>query len=430
MTVYVLFLIVGLGLGSVYAALALGLVVTYKGTGVINFAQGAMAMWGAFVYDELRKSGDLVFVVGRVHVSDSVPVAVALGIASSAAIGGLAHLLVFRPLRRAPALAKIVASLGLLATLQALVTIRFGSTPRAVKPVLPTDNVELGSLVFSVDRIYLSGLVIALALGAWAVLRFTRHGTAIRAAAEDERSAEVLGYAPQRLAAASWIVGAAIGGAVAICAAPSTTLDASSYALYVVPALAAALLGQLSSIGLAVGAGLAFGAVQSELTYLGTKSWWPSWAAAGVSDVLPLLVVIVALFVVGKNLPTRSSAIAPDLPAAFVPTLRPALMVAGRRRGDRGIGADGRHVPLRHHHVDDHGDRQLVARPADRIRRPGLAGPGGVRRDGRIHHVPAGDGGRHPVPVLARARRAGRERRRTGRSRCPRCACAARSSRS
>ena len=166
MTVYVLFLIVGLGLGSVYAALALGLVVTYKGTGVINFAQGAMAMWGAFVYDELRKSGDLVFVVGRVHVSDSVPVAVALGIASSAAIGGLAHLLVFRPLRRAPALAKIVASLGLLATLQALVTIRFGSTPRAVKPVLPTDNVELGSLVFSVDRIYLSGLVIALALGA------------------------------------------------------------------------------------------------------------------------------------------------------------------------------------------------------------------------------------------------------------------------
>jgi branched-chain amino acid transport system permease protein len=328
-TVYVLFLIVGLGLGSVYAALALGLVVTYKGTGVINFAQGAMAMWGAFVYDELRKSGDLVFVVGRVHVSDAVPVAVALGIVSSAAIGGLAHVLVFRPLRRAPALAKIVASLGLLATLQALVTIRFGSTPRAVKPVLPTDNVELGSLVFSIDRVYLSGLVVVVALGAWAVLRFTRHGTAIRAAAEDERSAEVLGYAPQRLAAASWVVGAAIGGAVAICAAPSTTLDASSYALYVVPALAAALLGQLSSVGLAVGAGLAFGAVQSELTYLGTKSWWPSWAAAGVSDVLPLVVVIVALFVVGKNLPTRSSAIAPDLPAAFVPTLRPALLIAG-----------------------------------------------------------------------------------------------------
>ncbi len=327
MTVYLLFLIVGLGLGSVYAALALGLVVIYKGTGVINFAQGAMAMWGAFVYDEMRKSGDVVFIVGRVHVSDSAAAAVTVGILSSAAIGGLAHLLVFRPLRRAPALAKIVASLGLLATLQALVTIRFGSTPRAVKPLLPTDTVDFGSLVFSVDRIYLTGIVVVLAFGAWAVLRFTRHGTAVRAAAEDERSAEVLGYSPQRLAAASWVIGAAIGGAVAICAAPSTTLDSTSYALFVVPALAAALLGQLSSVGLAVTAGLAFGAIQSELTYLGTKSWWPSWAAAGVSDVLPLLVVIVALFVVGKNLPTRSSAVAPDLPAAFVPTFRPSVMV-------------------------------------------------------------------------------------------------------
>ncbi len=68
MSVYLLFLIVGLGLGALYAALALGLVIVYKGTGVINFAQGAMAMWAAFVYDEVRKSGDLVFVFGRVHV--------------------------------------------------------------------------------------------------------------------------------------------------------------------------------------------------------------------------------------------------------------------------------------------------------------------------------------------------------------------------
>ena len=55
MSVYVLFLIVGLGLGALYAALALGLVLVYKGTGVVNFAQGAMAMWAAFVYDEVRK---------------------------------------------------------------------------------------------------------------------------------------------------------------------------------------------------------------------------------------------------------------------------------------------------------------------------------------------------------------------------------------
>jgi branched-chain amino acid transport system permease protein len=152
-TIYVVLLIVGLGLGAVYAALALGLVVIYKGTGIVNFAQAAMAMWGAFVYDEMRKTGDVVFIAGRVHLTDATPVAVAAGILSSALIGAIAHVLVFHPLRRAPALAKVVASLGLLVTLQALVAIRFGSTPRSVPPVLPSRTVPLGNLVFPVDRI-------------------------------------------------------------------------------------------------------------------------------------------------------------------------------------------------------------------------------------------------------------------------------------
>jgi branched-chain amino acid transport system permease protein len=323
MSVYVLFLIVGLGLGALYAALALGLVLVYKGTGVVNFAQGAMAMWAAFVYDEVRKSGDLIFIVGRVHVGTSTALAVVLGILSSGAIGGICHLLVFRPLRRAPVLAKVVASLGLLVTLQALVSVRFGATPRRVRPVLPTDKVHFGGLTFSIDRIYLTGLVVALAAAVWAVLRFTRWGTAMRAAAENERSAEVLGYSPQALAAASWVASAALTGAIAILASQSATLDSMSYALYVVPALAAALLGQLSSVGIAVAAGLAFGAVQSEFTYIITKSWWPDWAASGINDVLPLVVVIVALFILGKNLPTRAEATAPKLPPVFVPRWRP-----------------------------------------------------------------------------------------------------------
>ena len=329
MSVHLLFLIVGLGLGALYASLALGLVVVFKGTGVVNFAQGAMAMWAAFAYDEIRKTGDLVFVVGRVHVGSSFTTAMVLGVASGAAIGGLCHLLVFRPLRRAPVLAKVVASLGLLVTLQALVSLRFGTTPRRVAPVLPTDKVHLGGLTFSIDRVYLAAIVVALGATVWVVLRFTRWGIAMRAAAENERSAEVLGYSPQTLAAASWIVSAAITGFVAILASQSATLDSMSYALYVVPALAAALLGQFSSIAVTIGAGLAFGALQSEFTYLSSLSWWPSWAASGINDVVPLVVVIVALFVLGKNLPTRASATTPELPAAFVPRWRPLPAAIG-----------------------------------------------------------------------------------------------------
>ncbi len=332
MSVYVLFLIVGLGLGALYAALALGLVVVYKGTGVINFAQGAMAMWAAFVYDEIRKSGNLVFIVGRVHVGTSTTVAIVLGVASSAVLGWICHLAVFRPLRRAPVLAKVVASLGVLVTLQALVSVRFGATPRRVGPVLPTGKVDFAGLTFGIDRIYLTGLVVAMGAAVWAVLRFTRWGTALRAGAENERSAEVLGYSPQILAAASWVASAALTGAIAILASQSATLDSTSYALYVVPALAAALLGQLSSVAVAVAAGLAFGALQSEFTYVVNKAWWPDWAASGINDVVPLVVVIVALFVLGKNLPTRAGELAPKLPPAFVPRWRPvpaATAVAG-----------------------------------------------------------------------------------------------------
>ena len=89
MTDHLLFLIVGLGAGAAYAALAMALVTTYRGTGVINIAQGAMAMWAAFVYDELRRQGDLVLPVGRVDLGGGLQVWPALltGVAVAAAPG-------------------------------------------------------------------------------------------------------------------------------------------------------------------------------------------------------------------------------------------------------------------------------------------------------------------------------------------------------
>src|ERR671910_796098 len=139
MTDHLLFLIVGLGAGAAYAAIGMAVVTTYRGTGVINIAQGAMAMWAAFVYDELRRQGDLVLPVGRVDLGDGLATwpALAAGVAAVAVLGLLLHLVVFRPLRSAPPLAKVVASVGAAITLQALVVLRFGTGRRAVPPALP-----------------------------------------------------------------------------------------------------------------------------------------------------------------------------------------------------------------------------------------------------------------------------------------------------
>src|ERR687898_508450 len=283
MTDHLLFLIVGLGAGAAYAAIGMAVVTTYRGTGVINIAQGAMAMWAAFVYDELRRQGDLVLPVGGVDLG-----------------GGL----------------------------QALVVLRFGTGRRAVPPALPDDPVHLGSLTFSEDRIWLAALVAVIALLLWAYGRYTRTGLATRAAAESERGAILLGWSPDRLAAATWVLAAVVGGSVAMVVAPSVGLDPVSWTLMVVPGLACALVGRLTSVGVACAAGLALGAVESEITFLSSKEWWPDWATVGVAETVPLLVIVVALFVVGPRLPGRGSATVDPLPSVPTPRRRPPV-VAG-----------------------------------------------------------------------------------------------------
>ncbi len=333
--IYLQFAVVGLGLGAVYAGLGLGVVVVYTGTGVLNFAQGAMAMWGAYVFYQVETTGTLVLPVGSIPLSTTnAAVAVLAGLGSSALVGAFAYLLVFRPLRRAPVLARIVASLGLLLTLQSLVVIRFGSAPAVVNSLFPATQVSIGSLMVSQAILWVSGITVLLAVVLWLLLRFTRLGLALRAASENEQAAELLGYSPQRLGALSWIGASVLTGLVAILTASFAGLNALDYTLFIVPALAAALVGRMTSVALVTVAGLLFGSIESELTFFATKSWWPTWAATGASDVFPLLVIVVVLFVTGRRLPSRGERVLGRLPAVSLPRMRPAVSL-----GLLGVGA-------------------------------------------------------------------------------------------
>ncbi len=325
-----LFFVVGLGAGAAYAAVGMALVTTYRGTGVLNIAQGAMAMWAAFVYDELRTTGDLVAPIGRLDLGTSVGVGPALAIAltSVAGLGLLAHVLVFRPLRGAPVLARVVASVGLTIVLEALVVLRFGPDQRAVIPILSGEEVRIGALSFAQDRIWLALAVAALAALLWAYGKYTRLGLATRGAAENETGAVVLGYSPDRLAAATWILSPVVGGVVAILVAPTFGLDPITWTLLVVPALACALIGRLTSVWATAGAGLLLGGFQAEVTLLSTRSWWPEWASVGLGESVPFLVIVVALFVFGRRLPGRSVTVTMPLPKVLPAVPRPAATVA------------------------------------------------------------------------------------------------------
>jgi branched-chain amino acid transport system permease protein len=331
-TPYILFALVGLGIGAVYAALAMGLVVVYKGTGVINFAQGAMAMYGAYEYDELRKTGKLVIPV--IGIPDRISlghppflVCLFVGVLSAAFTGLVAHFLVFRPLRRAPVLAKVVASVGLMIVFQAMVALKFDSKARAVGKIFPDSPVRIGSLSVSRDRFYFTAIAILIAVGLWAYFRYSKLGLATRAGSENELGASLTGWSPDFLAGTTWIISATLTGVMAILVAPSTSLNPLNFTLYVVPALAVALIGRLSSIGVVCAAGLALGAFQSEISLLQSKTWWPKWAAVGFGDAIPFIVVIFALFLLGRSLPSRGTVDTSALPEVMRPRNRPQVIV-------------------------------------------------------------------------------------------------------
>jgi branched-chain amino acid transport system permease protein len=204
-----------------------------------------------------------------------------------------------------------------LATLQALIVLRFRAGGRPVPAVLPAGPVHLFGTDVPRDRLLLAALVIVAGVALWAVYRFTRFGLASRALSSDRAGVALLGWSPDRLAAVNWVAATVLGGLGAILVTPLTGLDPATTTLLVVPALAAALVGRLVSFGATVAAGFALGMAQSEILLLQDQhSWIPR---AGVREAVPLVVIVVALAVGAGSRLARRGTVAARLPRAGRP---------------------------------------------------------------------------------------------------------------
>ncbi|MCU1344074.1 MAG: livG, partial [Acidimicrobiia bacterium] len=136
---------------------------------------------------------------------------------------------------------------------------------------------------------------------------FTRFGSATRAAAETEVGALVSGLSPERLALANWMIASVVAGLAGVLIAPLVSLIPGTYTLFIVPALAAAVLGRFTYIMPAVLGGLLVGLLQSETVFLrGRHQWLNKWTAA---ELVPLALVLALLVVRGRPLPTRGTLI-------------------------------------------------------------------------------------------------------------------------
>ncbi|MDZ7732815.1 MAG: branched-chain amino acid ABC transporter permease [Acidimicrobiia bacterium] len=185
--------------------------------------------------------------------------------------GFVVYLVLFRPLRRAPSLAKVVASLGLFLYVFAVADLRFGAQGAALgspRPLLPDETVDVLGAVVPRDRLWLTALVLAVTGLLWLLFHRTRFGLATRAAAEQEKGAVLLGYSPVRLAAVNWMLAVVLAGGAVIVFAPIAGLDPSGTSLLIVPALAAALVGGFRSFWLTALGGLGIGMLQCALLQL------------------------------------------------------------------------------------------------------------------------------------------------------------------
>lgn len=323
-----LFLVLGLGVGAVYAALTLGVVLTYQGTGMINFAAAAMAAVPMYVYEELQ-DGYLTlpvpwlpsYEVGEI----STWLAVAIAVAVAGVLGALTELTVSRPLRKAPPLAKVVAAVGILLTLQAAVGLKYGTVPQLRSVSLPQGVVEFAGVNVAKDRLWLIGITVVLSLAVAVWFKRSRMGLAIQASAENERAAGFARLSPSVTGLVTWTVASMFTAFVLVLAGPATgTLSPQTMPLLVVPALAGALIARMSSLYMGLVGALALGVVQSELLYLSNNmEWWPSWAKQGLTNVVPFVVIVVALFVLGRAIPTRGDDVRSPLPAVMRPRNRP-----------------------------------------------------------------------------------------------------------
>ena len=309
MNAILLQILFALGSGALIAGLAVGIVLTYRGSGVINLAIGGYAMLAGYAFWAFN-TNQLGFTVSKVP-------ALVLALVFVMAVAALAEIIIFQPLRSSPPLAKLVASLGLLLTMQASMLLAFGTLPQAEPQVLTQKTVAMLGAVVPINRFIIAGIVVVATVILAATYRWTSFGLATRAASENEVSGMLRGLSPRRLAIANAVIAALLAGIVGIIAAAITELDSSTLPLQVIPALAAAMLAGLSSLGLACLAGFGIGVLYGLVTYASGQSWFPQSsgvAIPGVTDVIVFLLVVLAMFVRGAKLPGRGQLIERGLP--------------------------------------------------------------------------------------------------------------------
>jgi branched-chain amino acid transport system permease protein len=284
MTEFLQLVFAGLALGARYALVALGFVIIYRATGVINFAQGGLVALGAYFTYAFSNGAGLPFAL-----------AVLLAVIAAALVGALIERTVLRHMVGEPVFAVIMVTIGLLYIIQQVVTWVWGFDALNLKDPWGVSTVKAGGVVMATKDLWTIGIGAVIVGGFFVFFRYSALGVAMRATAMDAEAALAQGISARRVYAVSWAISAglaALAGVTLATGAAALTPSVGDIALVAFPAM---IVGGLDSPWGAVLGGVLIGVTQA-LT-AGYQDDIAPWLGDNFSGVMPYVVMIVILLV-------------------------------------------------------------------------------------------------------------------------------------
>jgi len=238
----------GLPSGAIYGALSLALVLIHRATGVLNFAQGEMAMFTTYIASALMVSHDFPY-----WVAFFVTLAIAF-------VGGVTlQRVVIRPVEQASILTIVIVTIGLVLIFNGLASWIWTGEIRPFPSAFPNDTIDVGGVAISVQDIGTIGVVIGLVVLLWAFFEFTKIGLAMRASALNPDASRLVGVRVGWMLGIGWGLAAVLGAVAGMLAAPTVFLEPNMMQGILIFAFASAVLGGIDSPFGAVAGGLMLG---------------------------------------------------------------------------------------------------------------------------------------------------------------------------
>ena len=270
----------GLVVGSIYSLVALGFVIIFKSSGILNFAQGEFLLLGAYVF----------LAISSAHAP--IGAALLLTFAFSALLGIVLERLVLRPLIGEPIISVIMVTLGLSSLLRAVVQGIWGTDTRPLPSVFSLDPIQLGPLPIARGYLYSAGCVAVLLVVLTLFFKYARPGIAMRATADSQQVALSMGISVRRIFALSWSIAAVVSAVGGILLATMRGGVDGSLAVLGLKVLPAVIVGGLDSIGGAILGGLLIGVLENL-----SGGYLDPVFGGGVKEVAPFVALVLILMV-------------------------------------------------------------------------------------------------------------------------------------